>query len=86
MQSYFSKLKHVFAIILILLPIGVHSQSVLNVAFPQLTFQRPLDLQVADDGTNRLFVVEQRGLIYVINNSRTTNLKTVFLDIKALNL
>lgn len=37
-------------------------------AFPTLSFERPLDIQNSGDGTNRLFIVEQRGTIQVINN------------------
>ena len=38
--------------------------SVVN-AFPELRFTRPLDLQSPADGTDRIFVVEQRGIIRV---------------------
>ncbi len=37
-------------------------------AFPNLSFDRPLDIQNPGDGSNRLFVVEQKGVILVINN------------------
>jgi len=63
-------------------------------AFPLLTFDRPLGIENAGDGTNRLFVVEQRGVIQVINNNllvisadatREVNLEAtsqIFLDIQ----
>ena len=63
-------------------------------AFPLLTFERPLGIENAGDGTNRLFVVEQRGVIQVINNNllvisadatREVNLEAtsqIFLDIQ----
>lgn len=35
-------------------------------AFPELTFLRPLGLENAGDGSDRLFIVEQGGLIHVI--------------------
>jgi len=53
-----------------------------HVAFPGLSFIRPVDLQHAADGTNRIFVIEQRGIISVFNNDSTINEKSVFLDIE----
>lgn len=50
-------------------------------AFPELSFTRPVDLQHPGDGSNRLFVVEQRGIISVFENDSTISEKTVFLDI-----
>ena len=40
----------------------------------------PVDLAVPDDGTNRLFIVDQAGIIYIVNSSDTL-LPTPFLDI-----
>jgi glucose/arabinose dehydrogenase len=51
------------------------------VAFSKLSFSSPVDFTHANDGTNRLFVVEQRGIIQVFENDATTDKKTVFLDI-----
>ncbi len=53
----------------------------LEEAFPFLTFSNPVDLQTSKDGTNRLFVVEQRGRIIVFENNKNTTTKKVFLDI-----
>jgi len=50
-------------------------------AFPELTFSRPLDIQHAGDGTNRLFVVEQGGVISVFPNDPEVESANVFLDI-----
>jgi len=50
-------------------------------AFPQLTFSQPVGLCSAGDGSNRLFVVEQKGTIRVFPNSANANASTVFLDI-----
>lgn len=52
-------------------------------AFPQLTFTRPVDLQQPDDGSNRLFVVEQEGIISVFENDSSTSDRTTFLDISS---
>ena len=49
--------------------------------FPGLTFERPLDLQSPNDGTNRLFIVEQTGRIFVFENTPTVNESTLFLDL-----
>jgi glucose/arabinose dehydrogenase len=53
-------------------------------AFPALSFDRPVDLQDARDGTNRLFVVEQAGIIRVFNNDAAAAGADVFLDIRSL--
>ncbi len=50
-------------------------------AFPNLSFERPVDFQSAKDGSNRVFVVEQEGIISVFENNSTVNKKDVFLDI-----
>ena len=49
-------------------------------AFPGLKFKRPLDIQNAGDGSGRVFVVEQDGRIYVIENKPTIKAE-LFLDI-----
>jgi glucose/arabinose dehydrogenase len=51
-------------------------------AFPELTFTRPLDLQHAGDGSDRIFVVEQRGVISVFENDPEVTEKETFLDIR----
>ncbi|MDR8390651.1 PQQ-dependent sugar dehydrogenase [Aliifodinibius sp. S!AR15-10] len=51
-------------------------------AFPELSFARPVDLQHPGDGSNRLFVVEQRGVISVFENDASVSSKTTFLDIE----
>jgi glucose/arabinose dehydrogenase len=64
-------------------------------AFPGVTFESPVDLQNAGDGTDRLFVLEQRGVIMAVtpltassgnslsaeNSSRQEEV-SVFLDIQ----
>jgi hypothetical protein len=51
-------------------------------AFPNLNFNRPVDLQHAGDESERLFVVEQRGVISVFQNDIETRDKNIFLDIE----
>ncbi len=53
----------------------------LEVAFPHLHFTRPLALVDPSDGSNRLFVVEQRGRIYVFENRSDVREAEIFLDI-----
>ncbi len=69
---------------LLLLPIWTSASvaQLVEFAFPQLTFANPVDLQEARDGTNRLFVIEQAGIIYVFENSPSTTTRSVFLDIR----
>lgn len=51
-------------------------------AFPQLHFDMPLELTSPEDGTDRIFVVEQKGVIQVFPNTAGVKGSTVFLDIK----
>lgn len=52
-------------------------------AFPNLTFTSPVDIQNAGDGSNRLFVVEQAGVIQVFQNDPAVTASSVFLDINS---
>jgi len=58
------------------------SQFILVNAFPNISFDRPLDIQNAGDGTDRLFVVEQRGIIHVFENDPFVTDSSIFLDIR----
>ena len=51
-------------------------------AFPSLEFRRPVDLQSPRDGSGRLFVVEQDGVIRVFANRPDVRASDVFLDIR----
>lgn len=50
-------------------------------AFPNLTFARPTDITHAGDGTNRVFVTEQNGIILVFANNSAVASATEFLNI-----
>lgn len=50
-------------------------------AFPHLEFNRPIVVTHAGDGSNRVFVAEQEGIIRVFRNDQETEDATVFLDI-----
>lgn len=52
-------------------------------AFPSLTFTRPVDFQHARDNSDRVFVVEQRGVISVFQNNPTATEKSEFLAIES---
>jgi glucose/arabinose dehydrogenase len=54
----------------------------LNEAFKNLTFELPLELVSPEDGTDRIFVVEQKGVIKVFPNRADAKNATVFLDIE----
>ena len=53
----------------------------LHRAFPELSFTRPVFLDHAGDSSNRVFVVEQRGVISVFPNRDDVASATTFLDI-----
>jgi glucose/arabinose dehydrogenase len=63
-------------------PLGIATYKVV-VAFPGLSFDRPVDLQHAGDDTNRIFVVAQEGEIFAFDNTPSTTNKQLFLDIKS---
>ncbi len=50
-------------------------------AFPNLTFNQPIYLTSARDGSDRLFVVEKRGVIHVFPNNPNVVQSQVFLDL-----
>jgi glucose/arabinose dehydrogenase len=53
----------------------------LRVAFPNLTFDQPVEFVSPDDGTNRNFVIAQKGKIHVFKNEANIKTAPVFLDI-----
>lgn len=63
-------------------PVNTAALQVAN-AFPSLTFASPVEFTYADDGSNRVFVVEQPGRILVFENSSATKSATPYLDIRS---
>ncbi len=61
--------------------ISLYAQFDLEQAFPNLTFVRPVDLQHPGDGSNKLFVIEQRGIVLGFENSMNASASFNFLDI-----
>ena len=54
-----------------------------DLAFPKLIFNQPVGIVTPNDGTNRLFVIEQAGIIRVFENSPTVADSTIFLNISS---
>ncbi len=52
-----------------------------EVAFPNLTFDRPVDFEVPPDGSHRVFIVQQPGTISVFKNMPNIKTTIPFLDI-----
>jgi glucose/arabinose dehydrogenase len=63
-------------------PVGGGGTNEVVDAFPKLSFTKPVDLQNAGDGSNRLFVVEHPGRILVFANDADADTARVFLDIR----
>ena len=56
------------------------SMKVVN-AFPNLTFFRPLAIMTVPGDSDRIFVVGQKGIVWVFQNDPTVANKKIFLDI-----
>ena len=68
--------------VLFLIPVSLcYSQYTLLNVFSSTTFNKPLEMVSPADGTDRLFIVGQRGIITVVNPSSPTTPGKVFLDI-----
>ena len=50
-------------------------------AFPNLEFRRPVDMQIAPDGSNQLYVVEQAGTVFSFENRQDVERADVFMNI-----
>jgi glucose/arabinose dehydrogenase len=64
--------------------VPAHAQYQLEPAFPGLGFVSPTDIQRANDGTDRMFVVEKRGVIWVFPADYTVQGSDaeIFLDLR----
>ncbi len=66
----------------VVLSFRVSAQYSLVDAYPNLpNFANAVEIVKANDGTNRLFVVQQRGLIFVFEDSPTVSTRKVFVDL-----
>lgn len=71
-----------FVFAAIIAPIILTAQYSWQIQFPSLpAFSLPIELVHAYDGTNRLFVAQQRGIIYVFENVPAIGTRKVFLNI-----
>ncbi len=74
-------LKFIFLLAL-LFPIVAPGQSLsVKDAFPHLDFNQPLFLTHSGDHSNRIFVVQQDGIIHVFPNDSSVTSAKVFLDV-----
>ena len=74
--------KYCLSLLGFLLSFSVNAQIKWQSQFPNLpTFLNPIEMVHAGDGSNRLFVVQQRGIIYVFQNDPNVSTRKIFLDI-----
>jgi glucose/arabinose dehydrogenase len=52
-------------------------------AFPGLTFSSPVDIAHANDGSDRIYIAEQAGIIKVVDGSAASPAAVTFLDIRS---
>ncbi len=92
MQARFEVIRHLMCTLLLITGIagckgsnsgvdGLISSVSLEDAFPGRTFSQPVDLQQPGDGTDRIFIVSQEGLISVVRNANGVPSVGRFLDI-----
>ncbi len=53
-------------------------------AFPDLSFNDPVGIYHAGDGTDRIFIIEQPGIIKVFDNNPEVDEVDIFLDIESI--
>lgn len=71
-----------FILGILILPVSFcYSQYTLQNVFSSTTFNKPLEMAVPPDGTDRLFIVGQRGVITIVNPSSPSTPGKIFLDI-----
>jgi glucose/arabinose dehydrogenase len=77
-------MKKIYFILIIALFSGhTFAQYTLVNAFPSLSFTSPVFLTHSGDGTNKIFVVQQGGLIKVFQNDSTASSSSTFLNVSA---
>lgn len=76
------KLLLLLSVFILSIPIEVSAQYRVAQAFPNLpVFSSPIEMVHAYDGTNRLFVAQQYGLIYVFDNNPTVSTRKTFMNL-----
>jgi len=67
----------------ILFSLSVNAQITYENALPNITFNEPVEIKNSGiNADNRLFIVEQAGIIKVVNNNPSTTFASTFLDIR----
>lgn len=67
-----------------MLLVGIAHAVDIQPAFPNLPlWDSPINIENPGDGTDRLFVVERAGQVYVFANNPTVSQRTLFLDVSA---
>lgn len=61
---------------------SANAQENLIPAYPNLTFSQPMDIQAPPDGSDRLFIVEKRGVIRIVSLDSEASETATFLDIQ----
>lgn len=75
-------MKYVVSLLMTVFAWSANGQYLAKQAFPNLpNFAQPLAIENAKDGSNRFFVVEQKGKIYVFQNSPAVSTRKLFLDL-----
>ncbi len=71
-----------FTLLFLCLSLTASSQVSYEEAFPNISFNVPVEIQNAKDGSDRIFVLEQQGIIKVFPNNKdvTSNQVGIFLD------
>jgi glucose/arabinose dehydrogenase len=59
---------------------GLENSFTVTNAFPNISLKRPLEFQNAGDGSGRIFIVEQGGKIFIVDNQNDSKAE-LFLDI-----
>ena len=77
-------MKNKFIYIIVLFLCLIQSDYNIENAFPNLSFQDPVGIHHAGDGSNRIFIVEQQGRIKVFDNETNVSNAETFLDIRSI--
>jgi len=74
--------KSIYVLLIFIFTVAIaNAQFTLQNAFPSLSFSNPVFVTHSDDGTNRIFVIEQAGRIKVFPNTQSVSAATEFLNI-----
>jgi len=78
-------MKKISLLPILLLTLAAQAQFGFQNAFPSLsTFSLPVEMNMAPDGSNRFFVVQQRGIIWVFPNDSTINTRKTFINLNSI--